>query len=265
MTKASSATDLAELVVLSRELGRPSRRLAILAEGNTSLRVSEDVLAVKASGRSLRHASESDFVLVSLSRLAGLLEDPIAGDPEVAAYFDEVHAEQGARPSVETLLHVVCMLDLDASSVAHTHPESVAPFLCSDQAPLLAATVLFPDQVVVMGPRGLLVPYADPGIVLAREVRRLVAEHLRDWGRPRVLYLGNHGIVAMGDSPAQALQVTEMVDKVSRVLSTALSIGSLRPMDESDVRRIDGRPDEQIRRAELAAVGMRPALVDEEA
>ena len=103
----TSAYDLTDLVQLSRALGEPERRLAILAEGNTSQRVAKDQLAVKATGRSLRHASAADFVLVSLRRLSEIVDDSEAGDADVARYFDEIEAEQGMRPSVEALLHVV--------------------------------------------------------------------------------------------------------------------------------------------------------------
>ena len=71
----TSAHDLTDLVQLSRTLGESERRLAILAEGNTSQRVAEDQLAVKATGRSLRHASAADFVLVSLRRLSEIVDD----------------------------------------------------------------------------------------------------------------------------------------------------------------------------------------------
>ena len=103
----TSAHDLTDLVQLSRTLGEPARRLAILAEGNTSQRVAEDQLAVKATGRSLRHASAADFVVVSLSGCptSSTIQ---AGDADVARYFDEIEAEQGMRPSVEALLHGVC-------------------------------------------------------------------------------------------------------------------------------------------------------------
>ncbi|HJV13908.1 MAG TPA: class II aldolase/adducin family protein, partial [Propionibacteriaceae bacterium] len=121
----TSAHNLTDLVQLSRTLGEPRRRLAILAEGNTSQRVAEDQLAVKATGRSLANASAEDFVVVSLRRLADIVDDPHAGDADVARYFDEVEIEQGMRPSVEALLHVVCVLDAGATTVAHTHPESV--------------------------------------------------------------------------------------------------------------------------------------------
>jgi rhamnose utilization protein RhaD (predicted bifunctional aldolase and dehydrogenase) len=248
-------TDLSDLVQLSRTLGEPWRRFAILAEGNTSQRLSDDVLAVKATGRSLRHAGPEDFVRVSLQRLSALVDDANSGDAEVAAYFDEVEAEQGARPSVEALLHVICVLDAGATVVAHTHPESVNALLCSDRAEVLASQPLFPDQVVVLGRRAVLVPYTDPGVVLARQVRLLLAAHP---GTPRVVYLANHGMVALAATPVQALQITEMADKVSRVLTTTLSLGNVVPMSQESVARIDSRDDEQVRRAALAAARLRP-------
>jgi rhamnose utilization protein RhaD (predicted bifunctional aldolase and dehydrogenase) len=249
MTSPHALTDLVEL---SRTLGEPWRRLAILAEGNTSQRVAEDQLAVKATGRSLRHASADDFVVISLSRLSDLVDDSEAGDAEVARYYDEVETEQGMRPSVEALLHVICVVDAGAMTVAHTHPESVNALLCSDRAEVLAGPPVFPDQVVVIGRRGLLVPYSDPGVVLAREVRARLADHARDWGMPRVIYLQNHGLVVLGSSAGQALQLTEMADKVSRVLAATLSLGDVVPMTEASAERIDTRDDEQIRRSALA-------------
>ena len=152
----TSAHDLADLVHLSRTLGEPWRRFVILAEGNTSQRVAEDQLVVKATGRSLRNASAADFVAVSLSRLSDIVDDSAAGDADVARYFDEVETEQGMRPSVEALLHVVCVVDAGATTVAHTHPESVNALLCSDRAEVLAGPPIFPDQVVVIGRRALL-------------------------------------------------------------------------------------------------------------
>jgi rhamnose utilization protein RhaD (predicted bifunctional aldolase and dehydrogenase) len=248
----TAAHNLTDLVDLSRTLGEPWRRFAILAEGNTSQRIAEDQLAVKATGRSLRNASAADFVVVSLRRLSDIVDDSQAGDADVARYFDEVETEQGMRPSVEALLHAVCIRDAGATTVAHTHPESVNSLLCSDRADVLAGPPIFPDQVVVIGRRGLLVPYTDPGVVLAREVGRRLVDHGRQWGLPRVIYLGNHGMVALGSSAGQALQLTEMADKVSRVLAATLSFGEVVPMTEESAERIDTRDDEQIRRTALA-------------
>ena len=138
------------------------------------------------------------------------------------------------RPSVEALLHVVCVVDAGATAVAHTHPESVNALLCSDRADVLAGPPIFPDQVVVIGRRALLVPYSDPGVSAgprctcpASRTRTPVGHAASE--RPR-----NHGMVALGSSVVQVLQLTEMADKVSRVLAATLSLGSVVPMtDES--------------------------------
>ena len=259
----TSPHDLSDLVHLSRTLGEPWRRFVILAEGNTSQRVAEDQLVVKATGRSLHHASAEDFVMVSVSRLSDIVDDSEAGDADVARYFDEVEIEQGMRPSVEALLHVVCVMDAGATIVAHTHPESVNALLCSDRAEVLAGPPLFPDQVVVIGRRGLLVPYSDPGVVLAREVRGRLAAHAREWGMPRVIYLRNHGLVVLGSGAGHALQLTEMADKVSRVVAATLAVGNVVPMTEESVDRIDTRDDEQIRRAALARATWQQPATDE--
>jgi ribulose-5-phosphate 4-epimerase/fuculose-1-phosphate aldolase len=76
---------------------------------------------------------------------------------------------------------------------------------------------------------------------------------------PRVIYLGNHGVVALGSSAGQALQLTEMADKVSRVLAAILSFGNVVPMTEESAERIDTRDDEQVRRAALARATLRQA------
>jgi rhamnose utilization protein RhaD (predicted bifunctional aldolase and dehydrogenase) len=138
----------------------------------------------------------------------------------------------------------------------------VNALLCSDKAAVLAEQVLFPDQVVVIGRRALLVPYVDPGVVLAREVRRRLTEHVERWGTPRVVYLSNHGMVALGNTAAHALQLTEMADKVSRVLATTLSFGNTVSMTDDNVARIDRRDDEQIRRAALARATLRDSAND---
>ena len=69
---------------------------------------------------------------------------------------------------------------------------------------------------------------------------------------PRVIYLQNHGLAVIGSSAGQALQLTEMADKVSRVLAATLALGNVVPMTDESAERIDTRDDEQIRRTALA-------------
>jgi rhamnose utilization protein RhaD (predicted bifunctional aldolase and dehydrogenase) len=133
--------------------------------------------------------------------------------------------------------------------VGHTHPTAVNALLCSDRVAELVAGSLFPDQVVVCGAHALLVPYAEPGLPLARAVRAGLGEYLDEHGvPPRLIHLANHGIVALGESGAQVLAVTTMAVKAARVLSGVLAVGSPRYLDAETVRRLGNRDDERHRR-----------------
>jgi rhamnose utilization protein RhaD (predicted bifunctional aldolase and dehydrogenase) len=176
------------LLTLARELGRPDREWAILAEGNCSSITSDGVVRVKASGAEMGQAGCDDFVNVALADLLSLIDDPRAGDAEVAALFDGVAARSGGRrPSVESLLHAVCLDQPGVTVVGHTHPIPVNSILCSSRPTLLTDGALFPDQIVVLGTNPLLVPYIDPGLRLAQVVRRLLRERASDV--PRAIYL----------------------------------------------------------------------------
>ena len=202
--------------------------------------------------------------MVSLRRLSDIVDDSQAGDADVARYFDEVAAEQGMRPSVEALLHVVCVVDAGATTVAHTHPESVNALLCSDRAEVLAGPPIFPDQVVVMGRRGLLIPYSDPGVVLARGYvpglqnmrARGACRESSTWkprsGCPRLQR--GAGLAADGDGR-----------QGESCCGSGTRLGNVVPMTDESAERIDTRDDEQIRRIALSrATLQQPETIEQD-
>lgn len=248
---------VADLLRLSRTLGEPARQLAILAEGNTSVRLDDDRMLVKASGSWLSRLEATDLVEVRLEPVVRLLDEPGAGDEEVAAAFAEATVHRGGvappRPSVEAILHAVCLTETPARVVAHTHPVAVNGLLCSSSAELLTAGALFPDQIVVLGRHTLLVPYVDPGLPLARHVRGLLRDFTARHGtHPRAVYLRNHGMFALGAGSDEALQITEMAQKVAQVLVAAEGAGGAVFLTDAEADRIDSRPDEHHRRRALA-------------
>ena len=197
------SAELEQIVALSRALGDPALDLAILGEGNTSLRTGEGTMLVKASGASLASVTAADFVELETAPLTALLDDPAADDAAVAQAFAPVEERTGRRPSVEAMLHAVCLELGGAHAVGHTHPVPVVALLCSRHAEALATEMLFPDQIVVLGRRPLFVPYVDPGLALARRVRDDLATHVARHGEPpKVIYLGNHGLFALGRRPS---------------------------------------------------------------
>lgn len=242
----------AQLSALARELGRTDREWAILAEGNCSLLTEDNDLHVKVSGTEMSTATSESFVDVPLAELLELIDDPKAGDDDVRGVFDAVAARSGGRrPSVEALLHAVCVEQPGVTVVGHTHPVPVNAILCSTRPTLLTEGALFPDQIVVLGTSPLLVPYVDPGLRIAQEVRRLLRD--RETGVPRVIYLQNHGMFALGSSETEVVHITQMAVKVASILLGASSIGEPVFMDPAEVSRIDTRPDELLRRAALRA------------
>lgn len=239
----------AELLELAHAVGRPEMQLAILGEGNVSQRIATGRMLVKATGSNLGRCTDADLVEVDTSGILALLDDPEAGDEQVEQSLMQARIRRDAkRPSVEALLHAV-VLDAGAGAACHTHPVSVNGILCSDRAELLVRGSLFPDQIVVLGQRSVLIPYIDPGLELARVVRTQLVDFVAEHGQlPKVVYLQNHGIFAIGEDPAECLRITEMADKFARILAGALAVGNPIFLSGADADRIENRADEHYRR-----------------
>jgi rhamnose utilization protein RhaD (predicted bifunctional aldolase and dehydrogenase) len=235
-----------ELVALTRRIGDPAADLVVLAEGNTSLRLSDDRFVVKASGSRMDLAAAGDFVVGELPELVDVLERG-GTDQET---LSRLLAAGGSRASIETLVHVVA-LAAGATWVAHTHPTAVVGLLAVREAEELWSAPLFPDEAVVLG-EPVWVPYAAPGIALGTAVHAAVRDRLdRDGVAPRLVLLGNHGIVALGATATEVETITTMAVKAARVRSVALGAGTLAPLGIEHARELAGRPDEAARRTLL--------------
>ena len=70
----TTANRLTALIGLSRRLGDPALRMAILGEGNASARVDGGTFLVKASGSTLESLGESDVVECRAEGLLALLD-----------------------------------------------------------------------------------------------------------------------------------------------------------------------------------------------
>lgn len=241
---------LEQLVAMSRHLGDPGKGYAILAEGNTSARIDDDTFYVKASGTTLAAAGPSGFLVVSSSRIMELLDDPAAGDAEVTRVLHEalVDERETRRPSVEVLLHAILLNVPEYAFVGHTHPVYTNMLLCSKVAEEAASGRIFPDHIVSMGHKSVFVPYVDPGLHLAREVKSRFELFVEEEGvLPRAILIQNHGFIAVGDSPKAVTSCTDMAEKASRILVGAYAAAGPHFMEPKDVERIFTRSDEAYR------------------
>jgi rhamnose utilization protein RhaD (predicted bifunctional aldolase and dehydrogenase) len=252
MSNAKSV--LRELVRLSRRLGEPERDLAILGEGNTSARCDDGTFWVKASGTQLRTIAEEGFVRLWLEPVRALAEGPDLDDVALKQALDaaKVDPTVAQRPSVETVLHALALAEAGASFVGHTHPVAVNAVACSVGAGQALSGRLFPDEIVVCGPAPLYIPYANPGLALARAVREGFRRYRAEWGQPpRVVVMQNHGLIALGSTAEEVDSLTAMTVKVCRILAGTYAFGGPRFLSPEEVEHIHTRPDEAYRRKQL--------------
>jgi len=246
---------LQQLVDMSRYLGDPAKPYAILGEGNTSARIDGDSFYVKASGTTLASISAEGFIPVSISKVTAILDDPAASDEDVdrvlrASILSE---NETRKPSVETMLHAALLQIPEYKFIGHTHPIATNSLLCAENSREAVAGRICPDHIVVMGAKSVYVPYVDPGLVLAREVRAQVNAFIdREGYLPKCIMLENHGFFAMGKTPKEICNIHDMAEKISQILVGCYAVGGPRWMSEKDIERIDTRPDEHYRQRSIA-------------
>lgn len=253
MKKTSSALR-STLLELAHDLGREERGLAILGEGNVSARVDEHSFLVKASGANLATLAHEGLTACRAHHLLALLDQraPFSDTSVDDALLAARTAADARKPSVEAMFHAWLLTLPGVNFVGHTHPVAVNAVLCSPRAADLARRRLFPDEIVCCGAESVLVPYVDPGLALARAIRRAVLAHVRRLGRaPRVILLANHGLIALGATPAAVLSATLMAEKAARIFLGATAAGGPRFLSAAHVQRIAGRPDEHYRQQVL--------------
>lgn len=244
---------ISDLLKLSREMGREERHLAILGEGNTSVRLNPQHFAVKASGACLAKLGEADVTTCDLEKVLALLDKKTLPDAAIDhALLDARVEHKGRKPSIESVFHAWLLTLEGVQFVGHCHPVAVNQVLCSPRARDFAERRMFPDEVVCCGPASVFVPYADPGLVLAREIRDRTSAFLRQHGfPPRVILLQNHGIIAIGASPEAVMGCLLMATKAATIFLGAASIGGPNFLSPAQVERIGGRPDEAYRQQQL--------------
>ena len=251
-----SESILNELVALSHHLGEEWREYVIVGEGNTSARADDHTFWIKASGVNLRTIDERGIVRLDLDRVLALIDDAQSDDDVTRGFNDaKVDPNVTARPSIETFIHALAIQYGGAQFAGHTHPIAVNAILCSQQAEILTRHIT-PDCITVCGAHPAFVPYHDVGIPLARAVREALQKNIEQHGEPpQVVYLQNHGMLALGHTVQEIENVTAMAVKNARTLAQTFPLGGPHWLDENAVARIDQRPDEILRRAKFHGRG----------
>jgi rhamnose utilization protein RhaD (predicted bifunctional aldolase and dehydrogenase) len=247
-----SSPDIAEsLLELSHDFGL--RQLAILGEGNASARCRPDTFLVKASGSSLATLTRDQLTECTFAGLLALLDREEVTDGEIVDALERSKVcPEALKPSVETFFHAYLLSLPGVNVVGHTHPVPVNQILCSPRGEMFAVRRQCPDEVVCCGPVSLLVPYEDPGLLLAKRIRSQIEIYLiSHTAPPRVVLLENHGVIALGGSVEAVRAAMFMTVKAAEIFVGAHSLGAVRHLPQNEVARLENRLDEAYRRKML--------------
>ncbi len=243
--------NLSDLISMTRALGEPAMDYVIIGEGNTSMRIDDERFYVKASGHQMHGIGEDGFVAVRFEPMLVMLDDPPQTLTEQKAITQAAKLDQAnARsPSIEVSFHAMLLRECGVQFIGHTHPTAINQIMCSEYASDFATKRRFPDEVVLCGPQSALTPYADPGLPLALKMRERVRQYMAQYDEaPKLILLENHGMIALGDSPAEILNITAMAVKAARIQLGALLTGAPTYLPDEEVGHLYRRPDEIYRR-----------------
>ncbi|HTG43770.1 MAG TPA: class II aldolase/adducin family protein, partial [Verrucomicrobiae bacterium] len=197
--------------------------------------------------------TDQDLTSCDTTAILALLETENITDmqTEAALMGARLHPDS-KRPSTETVFHAWLLSLENIRFVGHCHPTAANQVLCSPRARDFAERRIFPDEIVCCGPASVFVPYMDPGLPLAREVREQTNLFIKHHQLvPRLILLQNHGIIALGPTPQSVLACIFMATKAAEIFVGAAALGGPTFMQQKDVDRIHLRPDEVYRQQQL--------------
>lgn len=241
---------LEQLVAMSRELADPKHGQVILGEGNTSAKDGPN-LWVKASGRQLASIQSDGFVQVDRLKVIQALDSTGRSDDDLRQHLNDcrIDTRSALFPSTETYMHAWLLDQPGINFVAHSHPENTLGIMCGPNPAKFATERYFPDQIVLCGPKSLLIAYVAPGLELAKAIRQGWTEFERTAGRqPKSILMINHGLICVGSTANEALAGCLMMEKSAKVF---LAARDPKPLTADQVAHIDGWSDEHYRQSQI--------------
>ncbi len=222
------------LIKMSLELGKPENDYVILGEGNTSAKFEDGNFLVKTSGSYLRRASSDTFVKVNTAKALAILDGPDLAEDEIKSALQAACADPATalRPSIETVFHAFLLTLPDVNFVAHTHPTAVNIILFSVNAEEIVRNRVCNHEVIYCGAQPVFVGCVDPGLALAREIRKKVLAYISKHGHnPKQIFIQNHGLIALGQTANECEAITAMACKSARIVIGANSLGGVKYCD----------------------------------
>ncbi|NQZ09190.1 MAG: class II aldolase/adducin family protein, partial [Algicola sp.] len=194
------AGDLNLRVYTSRLLGMDDS-LVLHGGGNTSVKSSranvfgeqQQILYIKGSGCDLKTIEPQNFAPLDLNHLLKLAELETLSDIDMVRELRCAMTDPTApSPSIETIVHA----SIPCKFIDHTHADAVVTLSNTPNG----------EQTLkqLYGDRVLILPFAKPGFVLARQIHQAIKDI--DLAGFEGIVLLNHGIFTFADDAKSAYQ-----------------------------------------------------------
>jgi rhamnose utilization protein RhaD (predicted bifunctional aldolase and dehydrogenase) len=217
-----SETDLTELIELSHAIGRHPSRMVLWDEGACAMN-SGGKLFVSRRGAYLTALTPGDMVEMDLAKVTGMVSLDAVKEEQIA----EAQAGAGTlKPSLDAILFAYLFSLVEKKYAVHVQPVEINQIIGSPRARQFAERRTVAHEVIARGVSSMLTAYADPGLPLAKEVKRkLVLWRDRYKMIPNLIMVQNHGMIILGNSPEEILREAEMTIKSAQIFIGAAVMG----------------------------------------
>lgn len=185
-----------------------ARNMLAAADGNVSVRISDERILFTPSGRQKAFIAPEDVTIVSLDG-----------------------AVVSGKPSGERDMHLAIYRQTQAKAVVHAHPpHAVAWSLARPEWKELPSDSL--SEIILGAGRIPIVPYARPTTTdMGSALKPFLPES-------RALILARHGAVCWGDSLEEALNGIERLEHSSQMLWLAEQVGGAKPLPPAEIEAL---------------------------
>ena len=175
------------------------------AGGNTSVKLKNSEMLIKASGFLLSDVAENNgYSKVDTKKIANILKNKtIKNEADkrkreflAKELIEEATLDKNNRPSIETLLHSTLY-----KYTLHTHPVAVNMIVIQKEWKEILTSIFKNENIA-------LVSYKTPGIDLALELDKVISAFVTV---PKILFLQNHGLIVTSDNVDDIERLTESV------------------------------------------------------
>ncbi len=201
---------------ISKEVGLPIEYTQG-GGGNTSVKLNDELMAVKASGYKLKQITPTEgYVVVNYKNIFEYYSQVDLSQEKdyekesteiVKANIVEVEGLKKLRPSVEAGFH-----SLLQKYVIHTHPVYANLVCCSQNGRELMDEIFSDESFGVVW-----IPYINPGFSLTLRIKDALETYekeIEQGKKVQIILMENHGLIATADDPKECVALHEKANEL---------------------------------------------------